>query len=598
MRSDDDAWKVSPDSVWKPPDWEDWSAEGRRRYLKLVSNPMNFIERFKVKDKFGKPVDANFDTLDPLLRGNMETFLADVSDEEHERTGAKTQWVCEIKGRQSGRSTNYELGGLGLIMYRPGWLHVCLADTKPRADMLHGRMQYSYHKWPDKYRTPNITDKEMRQLTLNDRYGGQAINLSAQNTTAGIGMTPDSFHWSEVGYCPGFGETWRELAPSLLYRPNSKVVFECVPTEAGSEWHQFYMDAKQDPDNRFVARFTPWGAMRVAQARWDKTWTPDIEELRLLDRHQNDEFPLTLAHLAFRRGALSSVPEYRANPDLWWQHYPVDDLSCWVMKGAGAIPADALEWHVAQEMTEWRKGYDTRKVFRPWNPARTYVIGGDPSGITGADHGSFHVVCANPGDIHQAMVFSTNTTPTQMATALIEASIEYGDATIYIENNGPGLATIVLIQQMGHGHRLWYNQPGKPGWNNNPSTYNQALGMLLRLLREKDIRLFDKDTVHQLQTYGHDKVVEDSVRTRLTAARTGHRSKKKNRHHWDKVSALLSCMFGLMHVNAPSVHPIVIATPQEVPWREMPADEKVSIVRSRAYRRGRLRDRYTPRVLR
>lgn len=551
----------------------------QRLIREKMLDPLYLIENYaRVKNFDSKDAPARFEAIDDLLREHLTLFLAE-PDREADPT-AETTWVCEAKARQTGRSTNYELAGLALMMERRDWLHICVADKDDRAKKLHDRMHYAYNRWPEDVRTPKLTAKERLQLTLDPKFGGKAITLSAQNPDAGIGLSPDSFHWSEVGYCENFELTWAKFAPSLLQRPLARVVLECTPTAAGSPWHTFYVEQKKNKYSRFQTVFTPFQASKVSRRPWHPDWKMDGDELKLMERYggAHHRFPLTMEHLAFRRHTLNTVPEFRRDPDLFRQEYPFDDVTCWRMSTGSIIPPSALEWHTQQPMHPWVKNRDDYKEFLPPETGHTYVIGVDPPGLTTRDHASFHIFRINEGSWEQVAVYSDHEHAERFVQIILDCSEKYNRARIYCENNGPGAATIKLIETQGAGGRLWYQKPGIGGWNNNTATYDRALGWLITFLREQRIRIHDSDTIEQLQTYSHDKVLEGSVKQHIAAQmkrKVNHRPTGRDKHHWDKVSALLSVMWGLTQQSAPPLHGAGQSV-KPASWYELTYNERVA----------------------
>ena len=76
------------------------------------------------------------------------------------------RWLCLLGYRQGGKSPCAELGAYALTAYTPGHDHVCIADTKHRADYLHQRVHFNHKRWDEKFRSPTVPNRESRQLTF------------------------------------------------------------------------------------------------------------------------------------------------------------------------------------------------------------------------------------------------------------------------------------------------------------------------------------------------------------------------------------------------------------------------------------------------
>jgi len=519
----------------------------RAALWKKVRNPLWSVPRMaKVKDFRSRESLADFERIDPNLRGEVAEYCRDLTPEEEE-AGQETRWPVVVKGRQTARSTNFELAGMVMAMYRPGWDHVCIADTDPRAKYLHKRCHYSYQRWPEAMRTATYSAKEMNQLTFDGRWGGVCRTLSAASAFAGIGQSIDSFHASEVGYWTAQdpAELWADLYPAMAARPNAKVVFECNPTQKGSWWHQFYLNAKR-ADGRYKAFFTPFFLARMCERPWALADRPDLDEQRLLDRYGHAG--LRLEHLAFRRNAMKNVDKIRRAPEQFGMYYPFDDVTCWMGSVRTVFPGGVLDHHQQAVLVPWEPTHNPVEFEAPTADG-LYVIGVDPSGFAARDHAAAHVWRANRGEERQCATFADHVAPDDNARMLFALGMRYNTALIVVEANGVGQGVIAVLRQMGYPNLYWRDHQN-PGWNNNPSTVEEHTGYLVDFLGQPTFAIRDQDTVEQLLTYGHDKKVEPGDRQEQVggASRRGgnlHGRIKRERHHWDKVSALLSVIVGL-----------------------------------------------------
>jgi hypothetical protein len=523
------------------------SSAEREKALKRLRDPMFTIPRFaKVKNFNGQEAPADFSVIDANLKPAVAGFVADADFEN----GEETTWWVELKYRQAARSTNYELGGYALAQYRPGWDHCCLADTDDRAKYLHQRIQYAHHRWPKDVREPTYSAKERNQLTF--QHGAVCRTLSAGQAAAGIGQSMDSFHASECGYYKAIDPdiVWGDLYPAMAARPNCKVIFECTSTTQRSWWHDFCLAAKRGAENfsRFRYRFTPYYMSNITKKPWHKTWQLDNEELNLLEKY--GKLGLTLPHLAFRRHAMANVPAIKKDPALFPMYYPFDDVTCWLKAiGRQTFRAGVLDKHIHSILVPWIESDEGKiKTFKSPVGSRDYVIGVDPCGYAARDHASAQCFCVNPGDEHQAAVISGHMDPEEMVGTdeapgpLLRLARMY-KALVVIEANGVGETTIALMRAAHYPH-IYYRGKKSPGWNNNPKTIDEITGFMQEYLRDK-WTISDEDTVEQLQSYRHDKRVEQAAGAeQLQIMANRRRSIRRDRHHWDKVSALLGVVVG------------------------------------------------------
>ena len=133
--------------------------------------------------------------------------------------------------------------------------------------------------------------------------------------------------------------------------------------------------------------------------------------------------------------------------------------------------------------------------------------------------------------------FAAHVGPEELSDRVEAISHRYNDARIGVEENGVGTAVLALLRQRGLDRRLHYRKRMKPGIWSSAQTNDQHLGWLVDALLS-ELCLKDADTVRQLKTYGHDKRVERSATAEILQG-DGQGSRRRDRHHWDKVSALM-----------------------------------------------------------
>jgi hypothetical protein len=513
-------------------------------WITLARDPEFSLRAFgRVKGFDGKEVSADFERVDATLATEIAAYAREPA------AGCPTRWQVVLKYRQAARSTNFELCGLALAMYRPGWDHVCIADTEDRAKYLHERLHYTYERWPTAIRTPNFSAKEKSQLTLTPA-GGTCRILSAAAANAGIGQSIDSLHASELGYWRYVhpGEVWSDIYPALASRDHARCVFECTPTDLNSWWHSFYCDAKRG-NGRFDAYFTPFWKSRICRRKWPEGAAMHAEEERWLAAYGPQG--MTREHLAFRRDALENAPEFRQHPERFAQAYPFDDVSCWLSSASAAIPAHLLDRFDPANLVPWKPPYIE---YEAPQQGGLYIIGVDPAGFLARDHAAFHVWMANRHSERQVASYADHVDPNRLAQRLVQVAHRYNDALIVVEANGVGAGTLGALRHHGYPH-VYHRGSGQPGWNNNPRTVEEYTGLLIEHLAETEFVIRDADTIDQLRSYGHEKKTEQSdvAEQRQIQGVTKKRGARRERHHWDKVSALLGVIVGLRSRNWPSL---------------------------------------------
>lgn len=449
-----------------------------------------------------------------------------------------TKWMTLLGYRQGGKSTTAEYAAYCKAAYSPGWDHVCIADNRDRADYLHKRVHHLHIRWPDGLRSKNISSRESRQLTFDPLVGGKMRILSAESGAVGVGQSPDSFHASEPHLWSDFSGSMFLINPSIRNRQHCLVLFEATPWERNGDWHEHYQKAKRGAGRHF-AEFFPFWDGKLNRRSWPKGWKPDNEELELLNRFGPQG--LTLDNLAFRRYSLEDDDEIRKNPDMFRVMYPFDDLTCWIASAAAAIPAHVLDRHLKAELVEWSPPY---LEYEPPQPGAIYAIGVDPVGYAARDHAAFQVLKCWDGEWTQVASYAAHTDPVRFAREVARVGNYYNRARIVVESNGVGQAVLALLEEAGYSN-IYCEDRMRPGFTSTSKSLDKAMGWLIDALMD-ELVLRDKDTVEQLQTYKDDKKIEESPRTELVRGTSS--SRRRDRHHWDKVSALIMAVIGARDV--------------------------------------------------
>ena len=444
-----------------------------------------------------------------------------------------TRWFTILASRQVGKSTCSDMAAYPLAAYSPGWDHVTIADNRERADYLHKRVHHLHLRWPEALRTPTVSQRESRQLTFDPLHGGRMRVLSAESGAVGVGQSPDSFHASECHLWSDFEGSMFLLTPALRNRENALVVFEATPWERGSSWHEHYLMAKEQTnsvDGRHFAKFYPFwdGHLNARKTPAGIVW--ENEELSLYNDYH--KAGLTWENLYFRRLALQEDPLLRRYPEQFVTMYPFDDVGCWIATSNSAIPDHALQRHIQANLTEWKAPYIE---YEAPHPDAIYAIGVDPSGYAARDHASFHVLKIYDGEWEQVACYAEHIDPLAFHREILRVARRYNNALVVVESNGVGQAVLSLLDQAEYGN-LYYEKKFTPGLTTTQKSLDRMTGHLIDALLGELI-LHDKGTIEQLQTYKNDKRIEEGANMEII--RGGPSPRRRDRHHWDKVSALL-----------------------------------------------------------
>lgn len=469
------------------------------------------------------------------------TMLNYVSDPPRDAYG-QTKWLVVVKYRQAGASLTGELAFYPKAAYNPGWDHVCIADIRDRAEYLHQRVQFAHASWPEDLRAPSVPNRETRQLTFDNRFGGKMRTLTAGGANVGIGQSFDSFHGSEVPFWEDAGTVMTKVIPAMINRDNVYVIMESTPAPGAAGSADYFKDLFKDGKahrGRWISVFFPYWDGKLNSRPWNPKDPLSNEEIELLNTY--GVLGLKKDNLAFRRYMLETDPELRRYPELFQVWYPFDDINCWISHINAAIPYRVLAKHTnPSNLIDWDYELGYKEYEEPEQDA-IYVMGADPAGYGARDHASFQIIKIWDNEWKQVAVFGRITDPLEFAKLAIKAAIRFNRCLVVPEANGVGAAFLALLEEAGY-NNVYHREDGKPGAWASPQLNQRNIEYLIDALLGCLI-LKDKDTVEQLQSYKNDKSVERSQTAEiLTGDPTG--KGRRERHHWDKVSALIYAVLG------------------------------------------------------
>jgi len=264
---------------------------------------------------------------------------------------------------------------------------------------------------------------------------------------------------------------------------------------------------------------------------------------------------------------LSTDQHLRRKPELFRVFYPSDDLECWISAANAAIPNHALDRHKEAETQRWIGPY--MEYEKPEYGAH-YVIGADPCGHAARDHASFQVLKCYEGEWTQVACYAEHSDPLEFTQKLVEAGMRFNRANIVVESNGVGQGVISLLRDWNYPN-IFFEKHKKPGFTSTSKSVDEALGWLIDGLLD-ELVLRDKNTIEQLMSYKNDKRIEEGANSELVRGQPNR--KRRDRHHWDKVSALIMAIVGARW--APSRRrPFTSPEENVIEFRPMTYDERV-----------------------
>lgn len=513
---------------------------------KYANDPNSYLRQFgRVQDlATGQPI-----AFDPAVASYhcQQTILHYFTNTPRDKNDF-TKWLVLLGPRQVGKSTVPEMCALVKTMFNPGWDHLCLADDVPRAQYLHGRVHYTYLHLPEQVRTPAIRSIEVNQKSFDPRVGGRLRIGSTRRKGGGIGETPSSLHGSEIPFHTDAASAFNLRWPSLINRRNSLVIMESTPAPAWypsvEYWRDLYETAKKGKA-RWTAAFFPFFDSKLNVRPWPKNTPLELEEIRLLEKY--GPLGLTKENLWFRREMFDTDVEISRDPSLFNVFYPFDDITCWQSAAGGLFKEHMLQKHIDRGLIEWEPD-QVEATYKEYDPSANYIMGVDPTGYAARDHAGVEMLACWSNRVEEVYAHAAHADPDELFKRIYPIAQKYR-AWVAIESNGVGQALISKFRDANY-PKIINERPRRPGIATTAPRLNDMVSLLQDLLMGDMLCLHGRPLMAQLQTYKNDKITERTEHQEMVARSSGG-GKRRARHHWDSVSALLVACYARRFMSIP-----------------------------------------------
>ena len=354
-----------------------------------------------------------------------------------------------LKARQMGISTWIAARLFLKTITIPGTLSVQVAHTQDAAEAIFGMAHRFLALLPEflregALRTAKANTAEIYFPALDSGFRV----ASAGDPNAGRGLTITNLHCSEVARWGGDARAVLQGLEAAL-TPKGELILESTPQGAeGCFWEQW----QRAEEMGTVRHFFPWWwessyvAAAVAEEGLD-------EEEQRLRREQG----LTLEQIGYRRKLRAG---FRA---LAKQEFAEDAESCFAASGACVFDTNAVDGRLGRlGAPAARRRNGALLVWLPPAAGRRYLIAVDPAG--GGSEGDYavaQVVEMTTG--LQCAELRERLPVLELAQAVAELQVEYGDAWVVVERNNHGSGVLAHLASRVRAGRL-YRQSGQEGW--------------------------------------------------------------------------------------------------------------------------------------
>lgn len=430
----------------------------RKKYSlsEILTDPVLFIARLKIKDKEGKIVSFGEVMTDEQI--HIIRML-----DKHDR-------VAIVKARQMGITTVVRAYMFWKVYTSPLTLNsVVVSNKQISANELLKIDKRFFETLPDGLR--RTASKRHDRITFESTESA-CLSMSAQADAADRGYTLNFVHASEFAFYDNPDE-W--LASTIASVNKGKVVLESTANHFGDALHKI-VTAK---DDGWHVIFLPWSSFpqyrRKLHGGCKKIeWNEDEEHLR-------SKFKLDDRQLFWRRKKIQEIKDER----LFKREYPL------TIEEAYAMADDNYFCDVHFEHLEILKIMGgTIETVAPYSAKDTYVMGVDIGGGTGGDY-SVGIVLSKLTNSPCAILSSNTLSIHDFTVACMNLAKRY-NAMIGFEENNHGHA----FKEVLHNHN-WNNyRPFRTTAKSKITAYQ----LLRTYLEEAMINYVDDKTLAELRS--------------------------------------------------------------------------------------------------
>lgn len=349
---------------------------------------------------------------------------------------------------------------------------------------------------------------------------GSSIRIAtAKNVKSGRGKTPRLVHGSEVAFWDKAIVLMTGLNQSIPEAPNTFVFLESTANGVGNYFYQQWQMAEAGQSD-YIPMFFPWFDYKEYRASFIgmeyKSLGPlDEEEIILRKMGVDDD------QLSWRRWAIRN----KCNNDLnqFHQEYPATPEEAFIASGTNVFPVKKLAR--CYEPYEPRRGRLMRNgakvefiddsmgplsIWRWPSPDRqwgVYMVAGDPTKTTTGDPACAQVFSRR--NLEQVAVWHGKIDAGTFAEELAKLGKYYNDAVITTEITGPGGVTIGRLLALEYPYIWRHSKPDQTpgnvqvnyGWDTTFQSKHTAVGWLLKVVADGDIKIHDKRTFYEMRDY-------------------------------------------------------------------------------------------------
>lgn len=543
---------------WEPPvlrkvipalhkEWKQWNPQEQMRatWRDIANDFYLYCEKnLKIINKKGELVKLRPNVAQRKL---IDSVMKDL------KLGRPVRYIV-LKARQMGLSTIIEALGYWWTATHKYVSSAIVAQDKEAANNIYQMFQRYYDnsspefKPVTRYLTKNDLTFDVEPKPGQPKTGGlksQIRTMVAKGAGTGRSQTNRFLHGSEVAFWEDGTETVAGLLQTVPRLPETFIFLESTANGMGGYFYDEWQFAKKG-ESSFSPFFFAWHEHPEYEENVPPKWgTYTADERELLKIFKTEGYPQHSwkRKLQWRR---NKMKEFRADPERFYQEYPMNDMEAFISTGRPVFDSKMLirmdlkasnskfDW---VELTGTRKGvvigkkvdFGNLKVWEYPEKGEKYVLGGDVAEgkeiAANGKEGDYSVLTVMRRGTNRVVArWRGHIDPDKLGDVACQLGWYYNEATIAIEVNNQGLATVQRIRDHLY-RRMYMRERGadelfeeptvKMGWRTDKSSKYIMITELAKFIRDGVIIDTDTVAVREYMTYVRD----DNGRTN---AQEGH----------------------------------------------------------------------------
>lgn len=426
-----------------------------------------------------------------------------------------------LKARQMGISTVTQGNAFGCTVAFEDFKGLTIASENDNSEHLQSMSKRFYETYPFRqFYTPKYLSKT--EIEWKENNSGLKT-ATARTATTGRGKTIRFVHGSEVAFWENASALMAGLRQAIPTAPRTVIVLESTANGVGNYFHSMWQQAEEG-ENEYTPFFFPW----FDQAEYDAAYLFGADAAVPSPFFYRDEEERILhkmgvrdSQLVWRRYAIRKLCGNDLN--IFHQEYPSTPEEAFLSTGMNVFPLTSVQ--KIYEPLEGQHGHLVRDtgtvrfvpdaagpltIFRKPASDRDwgmYFVGGDPTRTNRGDYACAQVI--NRRNYEQVAIYRQRIDPMSFAEELAKLGKYYNDAMLTTEKEGAGYGTIGRLVELNYPnmykHRAADKDPGivqdAYGFSSTFKSKEGYIAHLLKLLIDRDIKIHDKHTYHEMINY-------------------------------------------------------------------------------------------------